>query len=185
MSDYIADLVYNIAGPQSSFYVIHLAFADLLCCVINMPVNAYSIFSKGWFVGEKLCIISAAFCYIAIYVDWMIVALIAFSKCVHLFKPQMGKMIFSGLSGHLIALSLWLIAILFFLLEHLWVILNFDAELKMNCNGLGFRKKFKQMLASNEICSLFLSGGLTLAGFFSIFSLNCLVTIVLKEIVTS
>ena len=113
-------------------YVIHLAFADLLCCVINMPVNAYSIFSKGWFAGETLCIFSAAFRYIAIYVDWMIVALIAFSKCIHLFKPRLGKMVFSGLSGHLIAVSLWLIAISVFLLEHFWVILNFDAEPKMN-----------------------------------------------------
>ena len=65
-----------------------------------MPVNAYSIFSKGWFAGEKLCIFAAAFRYIAIYVDWMIVALIAFSKCIHLFKPRLGKMVFSGLSGH-------------------------------------------------------------------------------------
>ena len=105
-------------------YVIHLAFADLLCCVINMSVNAYSNFSKGWYLGEKLCILSAAFRYILTYAEWMIVALIAFSKCIHLLKPRLGKLVFSGPSGHLIAVLLWLIAISVFLLEHLWVILT-------------------------------------------------------------
>ena len=106
-------------------FVIHLAFADLLCCVINMSVNAYSNFSKGWYLGEKLCILSAAFRYILTYVDWMIVALIAFSKCIHLLKPRLGKSIFSGTSGHLIAVSLWFIAILVGLLEYFWVILMY------------------------------------------------------------
>ena len=97
-----------------------------------MLVKAYSIFSKGWFLGEKSCKFFAAFHYIAFYADWMIVALIALSKCILLLKPRLGKMVFSGLSGHLIAVSLWLIAISVFLLEHFWVILNFDAEPKMN-----------------------------------------------------
>ena len=108
-------------------YVIHLAFADLLCCVINMSVNAYSNFSKGWYLGEKLCILSAAFRYILTYADWMIVALIAFSKCIHLLKPRLAKWVFSGPSGHLIAVSLWFIAILVCLLEYFWVILTFES----------------------------------------------------------
>ena len=93
-----------------------------------MPVNAYSNFSKGWYLGEKLCILSAAFRYILTYAEWMIVALIAFSKCIHLLKPRLGKLVFSGPSGHLIAVLLWLIATLVFLLEHLWVILNFETN---------------------------------------------------------
>ena len=94
-------------------------------------------FQKAGLRVKNYVYFAAAFRYIAIYVDWMIVALIAFSKCIHFFKPRLGKIFFSGLSGHLIAVSLWLIAILVFLLEHFWVILNFDAEPKMNCNGLG------------------------------------------------
>ena len=109
-------------------YVVHLAFADLLCCVIIMLVKAYSIFSKGWFLGEKSCKFFAAFRYIAFYADWMIVALIALSKCILLLKPRLGKMVFSGLSGHLIAISLWFIAILVILLQHFWVILHFEKE---------------------------------------------------------
>ena len=106
-------------------YVIHLAFVDLLCCVINMSVNAYSNFSKGWYLGETLCILSAALRYILTYADWMIVALIAFSKCINLLKPRLGKLIFSGTSGHLIAVLLWFIAILVCFLEYFWVILTF------------------------------------------------------------
>ena len=109
-------------------YVIHLAIADLLCCVINMPVNAYYIFSKGMFAGERLCTFFAAFRYITTYADWMIVALIALSKCILLLKPRLGKIVFSGLSGHLIAVSLWFIAILVILLEHFWVIPTFEKK---------------------------------------------------------
>jgi len=90
-----------------------------------MLVKAYSIFSKGWFLGEKSCKFFAAFRYIAFYADWMIVALIAFSKCINLLKPRLGKLIFSGTSGHLIAVSLWFIAILVCFLEYFWVILTF------------------------------------------------------------
>ena len=110
-------------------YVVHLAFADLLCCVIIILVKAYSIFSKGWFLGEKSCKFFAAFRYIVFYADWMIVALIALSKCILLLKPRLGKMVFSGLSGHLIAISLWFIAILVILLQHFWVILNFEKKI--------------------------------------------------------
>ena len=140
-------------------FVVHLAFADLLCCVINMPVNAYSNFSKGWYLGEKLCILFAAFRYILTYVDWMIVALIALSKCILLLKPRFGKMVFSGLSGHLIAISLWFIAILVILLQHFWVILNFEKEksssLWILSKGLGFRRIIKFKPDENEITSSF------------------------------
>ena len=73
-------------------------------------------------MGEKSCKFFAAFRYIAFYADWMIVALIALSKCILLLKPRLGKMVFSGLSGHLIAVSIWFIAILVILLQHFWVL---------------------------------------------------------------
>ena len=98
-----------------------------------MSVNAYSNFSKGWYLGEKLCILSAAFRYILTYAEWMIVALIAFSKCIHLLKPRLGKLVFSGPSGHLIAVSLWFIAILVCLLEYFWVILTFESTYYYQC----------------------------------------------------
>ena len=53
-------------------YVVHLGIAEIIVCAINMPVNVYSIFAKGWFAGKELCIFVAAFRYITIYAEWMI-----------------------------------------------------------------------------------------------------------------
>ena len=105
--------------------MIHLAIADLIVCSINMPLNAYTIFAKGWFAGKELCIFVAAFRYITIYAEWMIVSMIAVNKCVHLIRPKLGYKIFSGLSGHLIVASIWLIAISVFILEYYWVSISF------------------------------------------------------------
>ena len=124
-----------------------------------MSVNAYSNFSKGWYLGEKLCILSAAFRYILTYADWMIVALIAFSKCIHLLKPRLGKLVFSGPSGHLIAVSLWFIAILVCLLEFFWVILTFESTYILSsirasiCLGTELQGKIIQWMRKQEYFS--------------------------------
>ena len=93
-----------------------------------MPVNAYYIFAKGWFASQGLCIFFAAFRYITIYAEWMIVSTIALNKCIHFVRPKLGHMIFSGVNGHFIVALIWTCAILAVVFVHFQVIFRF-----LNC----------------------------------------------------
>ncbi len=75
-----------------------------------MPVQASQYFSKGWFAGEDLCVLFAAFHNIIKNVEWMSVAMIALKKCVHLVCPSAVKIISGKIRKFIISL-IWIYAI--------------------------------------------------------------------------
>lgn len=93
-------------------YILNLAIADFLYCTVNMPVLALQYLSHGWFRSKNLCLFFGFFLFVITYAEWMFVAVIALKKCVHLLKPRLGDIIFSGVSGSMILVLIWIYAVL-------------------------------------------------------------------------
>ena len=93
-------------------YILNLAIADLIFCTVNIPVQAFQYFSKGWFAGKSLCIFFGAFHQINYNAEWMSLAIIALNRCVCLVHPRLGEIFFSGKVGRLIIAFIWIYAIM-------------------------------------------------------------------------
>ena len=93
-------------------YILNLAIADFLYCTVNMPVLSLQYLSHGWFGSKKLCLFFGSFLFVITYAEWMFVAIIALKKCVHLIKPRLGDLIFSGVTGSMILVLIWIYPVL-------------------------------------------------------------------------
>ena len=93
-------------------YILNLAIADFLYCTVNMPVLSLQYLSHGWFGSKKLCLFFGSFLFVITYAEWMFVAIIALKKCVHLIKPRLGDLIFSGVTGSMILVLIWIYSVL-------------------------------------------------------------------------
>ena len=93
-------------------YILNLAIADFLYCTVNMPVLVLQYLSHGWFRSKKLCLLVGSFLFVITYAEWMFVAIIALKKCVHLIKPKLGDLIFSGVTGSIMLTLIWIYALM-------------------------------------------------------------------------
>ena len=93
-------------------YILNLAIADLLYCTVNMPVLALQYLYHGWHRSKELCLFFGSFLVVITYAEWMFVAIIALKKCVHLIKPRLGDLIFSGVTGSMILVLIWIYPVL-------------------------------------------------------------------------
>ena len=93
-------------------YILNLAIADLLYCTVNLPVLALQYLYHGWYRNKELCLFFGSFLVVITYAEWMFVAIIALKKCVHLIKPRLGDLIFSGVTGSMILVLIWIYPVL-------------------------------------------------------------------------
>lgn len=94
----------------TTIFILNLAFADLLYCAINLPLYAVQYLQQRWIFGPTVCYLTTAFRYINAFADWMCVAMIAVSRCITMAKPDLGERLFSGRSGKLVILLVWIYA---------------------------------------------------------------------------
>ena len=93
-------------------YILNLAIADLLYSTVNMPVLALQYLYHGWYRSKSLCLFFGSLLVVITYAEWMFLAIIALKKCVHLIKPRLGDLIFSGVTGSTILVLIWIYALL-------------------------------------------------------------------------
>ena len=93
-------------------YILNLAIADFLYCTFNMPVLALQYLYHGWYRSKSLCLFFGSLLVVITYAEWMFLAIIALKKCVHLIKPRLGDLIFSGVTGSIILVLIWIYALL-------------------------------------------------------------------------
>ena len=93
-------------------YILNLAIADFLYCTVFMPVLALQYLLHGWFGSKMLCLLFGSFLVVITYAEWMFVAIIALKKCVHLIKPRLGDLIFSGVTGSMVLVLIWIYSVL-------------------------------------------------------------------------
>ena len=114
---------YKIVGQWTILkYILNLAIADLLYCTVNMPVLALQYLYHGWYRSKSLCLFFGSLLVVITYAEWMFLAIIALKKCVHLIKPRLGDLIFSGVTGSIILVLIWIYALLvvgFNFLQHI------------------------------------------------------------------
>ena len=113
-------------------YILNLAIADFFYCTIIMPGLAFQYLFHGWFGSKISCLFFGSFLLVITYAEWMFVAVIALKKCVHLIKPRMGDLIFSGVTGSMILVLIWIYAVLVVANLHFKV----SIVCSQNCFGL-------------------------------------------------
>lgn len=97
---------------STTIFIINLAVADFLYCILNLPFYALNYFYHGWFWGKTLCITTTGFRYINAFADWMCVAMIAVSRFLTLTSPALAQRILSGWNGFFIICLTWIYAVL-------------------------------------------------------------------------
>ena len=60
-------------------FILSLAFAELLYCIINLPMTAMQLFYQRWIFGETLCFAIAAFRHINAFADWMSIGTVSYT----------------------------------------------------------------------------------------------------------
>ena len=76
-----------------------------------MPVLALQYLYHGWYRSKSLCLFFGSLLVVITYAEWMFLAIIALKKCVHLIKPRLGDLIFSGVTGSIILVLIWIYAL--------------------------------------------------------------------------
>ncbi len=97
----------NISGGTTTF-LLNLALADLLYCVINLPLYATTYLSHGWPLGQPFCLISAAFRDASAYAEWMALATVAFSRYAGLVWKDWASKNLTGTRGFLLVIATWI-----------------------------------------------------------------------------
>ena len=92
----------------STVFVLNLAFADLLYCMINLPVYAIHYFHHTWDWGFLSCYISASFRYLVSYVEWISVAWIAFTRCILVTQNEYFKNVLKSRNRKILILLTWI-----------------------------------------------------------------------------
>lgn len=87
----------------------NLAFADLVYCLVNLPLYSVQYWSGRWPFGGAACRYFAAFRYWNAFAEWMSLAIIALTRCIGLIRNQR---CFSWKQGQLIVLAIWVYAAL-------------------------------------------------------------------------
>ena len=71
----------------TTVFILNLALADLLYCLINLPLLALQKSGHDWNLGLTFCKIIANIRYSNAYADWMSLAMIAVSRCSSVTNP--------------------------------------------------------------------------------------------------
>ena len=64
----------------TTVFIINLAVADFLYCLVNLPLYSVQYFFRWWPLGHSVCRFQAAFRYMTAFSDWMSLGLVAFSR---------------------------------------------------------------------------------------------------------
>ena len=99
----------------TTIFVLNLAVADLLYCIVVIPLTALQFYEKGWKWGKYGCILSGIFKYSIMTAEWMSVALIALTKCINLIFPKIGKLFFSGWNCLAFLMFFWIFTFLWYI----------------------------------------------------------------------
>ena len=98
----------------TTIFVLNLAVADLLYCLVVVPLTAVQFYEKGWKWGKFGCFLSGIIKYGVMTVEWSSVALIALTKCINLLFPTIGLKLFSGWNGFAFLIFFWIFTILWY-----------------------------------------------------------------------
>ena len=96
--------------------MLNLAVADLLYCVVVVPLTAVQFYEKGWKWGRFGCVLSGIVKYGIMTAEWMSIALIALTKCINLFFPKIGMKLFSGRNGLVFIALFWIFTFLWYII---------------------------------------------------------------------
>ena len=91
-----------------TIFILNLAFAELLYCVINLPIYVYLDSYKKWDLGHHFCEISTTIRYINLFANYMSVAMIAVSRCIMVTKPKFCANLVSRRNRIISIISIWL-----------------------------------------------------------------------------
>jgi len=77
----------------TTIFIINLAFADFLYCVINLPLYSITYFTEGWMEDNLSCFVNAAFRYFDAFAAWMALGFVALSRCLSLCAPEVARVL--------------------------------------------------------------------------------------------
>ena len=99
------------SDDPTNLYILHLAFCDLLFCLIVVPLFALHFVFRGWPLGNTICLASVVMRWAATVINNWLLSLIAFSRVVMIKSPSIGRMIFKGRAAKIPLISVWIIGI--------------------------------------------------------------------------
>ncbi|XP_055343355.1 tachykinin-like peptides receptor 99D [Paramacrobiotus metropolitanus] len=88
-------LYYRRMRTITNFFIANLAVADLLSCVINVPLSSYFILQQNWIFGQFLCTVVnfiASSTVVASVLTMMCISIDRYIAIVHPMRPRMGRM---------------------------------------------------------------------------------------------
>ena len=95
----------------TTFFILNLAFSDLLYCTFSLTMYAYEYFQMKWNLGLLFCKLLATFRYIISYSCWISVAMIAVTRCISITKPGQPTVFSHKKYRRFICALIWLFAI--------------------------------------------------------------------------
>ena len=101
---------FHETWPRTKF-ILNLAFADLLMCIIVLPIQSILLyFYKKWSFGLILCKIMAVLTHGIQLSEWMSVALVALNCCVTTTQTKFLEPFFLiSKNQNMLCLMVWLI----------------------------------------------------------------------------
>ena len=71
----------------TTIFVLHLAFVDLLCCLVLGSIYASMYYPERWPWGSITCQIAYPAILFFTFIDWLSLSFVALSRCINLIKP--------------------------------------------------------------------------------------------------
>ena len=100
------------SDDSTNLYILHLAFCNLLFCLIVIPLFTLHFVFRGWPLGNTICLASVVMRWGAIIINNLLLSLIAFSRLVIIKSPSIGKMIFKGQAAKITLMSVWILGLI-------------------------------------------------------------------------
>ena len=100
------------SDDPTNLYILHLAFCNLLFCLIVVPLFTLHFVFRGWPLGNTICLASVVMRWGSSIINNLLLSLIAFSRLVMIKSPFIGKMFFKGKAAKIPLMSVWILGII-------------------------------------------------------------------------
>ena len=102
----------NSSDDPTNLYILHLAFCNLLFCLVVVPLFALHFVFRGWPLGNTICLASVVIRWATIMINNLLLSLIALSRLVMIKSPSIGQMIFNGKAAKIPLMCVWILCII-------------------------------------------------------------------------
>ena len=114
---------------STNIFILNLALADLLNCIVNIPIYLVHILHQKWTWGAKSCRLTAYLRHSLTFIAWMSVALIAIHRCNGVLKLGKETIFDSKSKRRIILILVWVYGFLLLIPSYFGLF----GELGYNC----------------------------------------------------